>query len=157
SIRRPPPSRCRADRAARRHELHRHPIHPSGRLGSRHCPLPEHFRRREAGMNFAVGSLVKARDREWVVLPPSTEDLLLLRLLGGPADERTGIYLPLERVDPARFELPDPTKLGDFSSCRLLRDAVRLGFRASAGPFRSFAQLAVEPRPYQLVPLLMAL
>src|SRR6185503_881177 len=27
----------------------------------------------------------------------------------------------------------------------------------SAGPFRSFAQIAVEPRPYQLVPLLMAL
>src|SRR5581483_2419579 len=40
---------------------------------------------------------------------------------------------------------------------RLLRDAVRLGFRASAGPFRSFAHLGVEPRPYQLVPLLMAL
>src|SRR5262249_42355105 len=34
---------------------------------------------------------------------------------------------------------------------------IRLGFRSSAGPFRSFAQLGVEPRPYQLVPLLMAL
>jgi hypothetical protein len=34
---------------------------------------------------------------------------------------------------------------------------VRLGFRSSAGPFRSFARLAFEPRPYQLVPLLMAL
>jgi SNF2 family DNA or RNA helicase len=108
-------------------------------------------------MNFAVGALVKARDREWVVLPGSTEDLLMLRPLGGTDDETTGIYLPLERVDPARFNLPDPTMLGDFSSCRLLRDAVRLGFRASAGPFRSFGQLAVEPRPYQLVPLLMAL
>ena len=39
----------------------------------------------------------------------------------------------------------------------MLRDAVRLGFRSSAGPFRSFARIAVEPRPYQLVPLLMAL
>jgi taurine dioxygenase len=38
-----------------------------------------------------------------------------------------------------------------------LRDAVRLGFRNSAGPFRSFGRIAVEPRPYQLVPLLMAL
>ena len=34
---------------------------------------------------------------------------------------------------------------------------MRLGFRSSAGPFRSFARIAVEPRPYQLVPLLMAL
>mgnify|MGYP001362139558 CR=1 FL=1 len=33
----------------------------------------------------------------------------------------------------------------------------QIGFRSSAGPFRSFAKIAVEPRPYQLVPLLMAL
>ncbi|ASC70356.1 Superfamily II DNA or RNA helicase [Halomicronema hongdechloris C2206] len=108
-------------------------------------------------MTFAVGSLVKARDREWVVLPESTEEMLILRPLGGTEDEVTGIFLPLEPVEPAQFELPDPKKLGDYRSCRMLRDAVRLGFRSSAGPFRSFAKLAVEPRPYQLVPLLMAL
>src|SRR5690606_28022256 len=51
----------------------------------------------------------------------------------------------------------DPSRPGDFVSARLLRDAVRLGFRSSAGPFRSFGRIAVEPRPYQLVPLLMAL
>lgn len=108
-------------------------------------------------MKFAVGALVKARDREWVVLPDSTDDMLILRPLGGTEDEVTGIFLPLEPVEPAQFELPDPQKLGDDRSCRMLRDAVRLGFRSSAGPFRSFAKLAVEPRPYQLVPLLMAL
>src|SRR5437773_12572593 len=108
-------------------------------------------------MSFAVGSLVKARGREWVVLPESDEQMLILRPLGGTEDEVTGIYVPLERVDPARFDLPDPTQPGDYRSCRLLRDAVRLGFRSSAGPFRSFGHIAVEPRPYQLVPLLMAL
>ena len=108
-------------------------------------------------MSFAVGSLVKARGREWVVLPESAEDLLVLRPLGGTEDEVTGIYLPLEPVEPATFALPDPSQPGDYRSCRLLRDAVRLGFRSSAGPFRSFARIAVEPRPYQLVPLLLAL
>jgi len=39
----------------------------------------------------------------------------------------------------------------------LLREAARLSTRAAAGPFRSFARIAVEPRPYQLVPLMMAL
>src|ERR1041384_5456063 len=39
----------------------------------------------------------------------------------------------------------------------MLRDAVRLGFRSSAGPFRSFGRLAFDARPYQLVPLLVAL
>ena len=108
-------------------------------------------------MGFAVGSLVKARGRDWVVLPESEDDMLVLRPLGGTEDEVTGIFLPLENVRSAEFDLPDPALNGDYRSCRLLRDAVRLGFRSSAGPFRSFAQIAVEPRPYQLVPLLMAL
>jgi superfamily II DNA or RNA helicase len=108
-------------------------------------------------MTFAVGSLVRARGREWVVLPQSEPDLLMLRPLGGSKEEVTGIYVPLEPVEHARFALPDPAHLGDFRSCRLLRDALRLGFRSSAGPFRSFAHLAIEPRPYQLVPLLVAL
>lgn len=42
-------------------------------------------------MSFAVGSLVKARGREWVVLPESEEDLLVLRLLAGTEDEVAGV------------------------------------------------------------------
>jgi superfamily II DNA or RNA helicase len=108
-------------------------------------------------MSFAVGSLVKARGREWVVLPESDEQMLVLRPLGGTNEEVAGIYVPLEKVEPASFDPPDPERWGDDRSCRLLRDAVRLGFRSSAGPFRSFGHLAVDPRPYQLVPLLLAL
>lgn len=108
-------------------------------------------------MKFAVGSLVKARKREWVVLPESSDDMLMLRPLGGRDEEIAGIYLPLEKVEPASFALPNSSQLGDYRSCKLLRDAVRLGFRSSAGAFRSFGRIAVEPRPYQLVPLLMAL
>lgn len=108
-------------------------------------------------MTFAIGAMVRARGRDWVVLPGSQEELLLLRPLGGTDDEVTGIFRPLELVEPATFGLPDPTRLGDHRSCRLLRDGVRLGFRSSVGPFRSFAQISIEPRPYQLVPLLVAL
>jgi len=108
-------------------------------------------------VSFAVGTLVKARGREWVVLPESADDLLMLRPLGGTDAEVTGIYMPLEPVEPARFELPDPGQVGDHRSARMLRDAVMLAVRASTGPFRSFGRINVEPRPYQLVPLLMAL
>ncbi|MFN8007513.1 MAG: helicase-related protein [Terriglobia bacterium] len=108
-------------------------------------------------MSFAVGSIVKTRGREWVVLPESGEKLLLLRPLGGSDEEIAGVYLPLETVEPAQFDLPDPTRVGDYRSSQLLRDAVRLSFRNSAGPFRSFGRIAIDPRPYQLVPLLMAL
>lgn len=92
-----------------------------------------------------------------MVLGTQDKDLLLLRPLGGTDAEVTGIYLPLERVEAASFDLPSPEELGSWRSGRLLRDAARLGFRSSAGPFRSFAKISVEPRPYQLVPLLMAL
>jgi len=108
-------------------------------------------------VTFATGSLVRTRGREWVVLPGSEDDFLLLRPLGGIDDEVTGVLTALEEVAGAHFDLPDPNKPGDYVSSRLLRDALRLGFRSSAGPFRSFGQIAVEPRPYQLVPLLMAL
>ncbi|HXE71180.1 MAG TPA: DEAD/DEAH box helicase, partial [Candidatus Nitrosotenuis sp.] len=108
-------------------------------------------------MALAAGSLVRARGREWVVQPESRPELLLLRPLGGTQDEVTGILPELEKVEPARFDWPDPSRVGDHRTCRLLREAVRLGFRSSTGPFRCLARLAFEPRPYQLVPLLMAL
>ena len=114
-------------------------------------------RNRSVVMDYSVGTMVRARGREWVVLPSADDQLLRVRPLGGTEDEVTGIYLPLEPVEMARFAPPDASQLGDDRSCRLLRNAVRLGFRSSAGPFRSFANIAVEPRPYQLVPLLMAL
>jgi superfamily II DNA or RNA helicase len=106
---------------------------------------------------FAVGSLVSARGREWVVLPESESDLLVLRPLGATDAEIAGILPALEEVRPATFDPPDPNSPGDARSAALLRDALRLGFRSSAGPFRSFGQISVDPRPYQLVPLMMAL
>ena len=108
-------------------------------------------------MTFAAGSLVRTRGREWVVLPDSVADFLVLRPLGGSDDEIAGVLPDLETVRPAEFALPNPNEAGDHWSGKLLRDAVRLGFRSSAGPFRSFGNLGFNPRPYQLVPLLMAL
>ena len=108
-------------------------------------------------MSFTVGSLVRARGREWVVLPESSDEMAMLRPLGGGDMEVTGILCGLEEIIPAQFEYPIPEQAGDYRSSRMLRDALRLGFRASAGPFRSFGHLNFEPRPYQLVPLLMGL
>ena len=57
---------------------------------------------------------------------------------------------------PAVFAPPTVDDRGDASRARLLRDGLRLSFQATGGPFRSFAKLAVTPRNYQLVPLMMA-
>jgi ERCC4-related helicase len=106
---------------------------------------------------FQPGTLVEARGREWVVLPESAPDMLVLRPLGGADDERTAVIPALEQVRAATFPPPDAGDAGNASRAGLLRTALRIGFRSSGGPFRSLGSLAVEPRPYQLVPLLMAL
>ena len=107
------------------------------------------------------GKLVSLRGRDWVVLPSSDPDLLVVKPLGGSDEETTGIYLPLEIPDDipqdARFASPGVEDLGDISMARLLYDAARLAFRNGAGPFRALAKLSFRPRAYQIVPLVMAL
>ena len=108
---------------------------------------------------YAPGTLVSARGREWVVLGGSSAETLRVRPVTGSDEDRTLIHLPLELepVREARFPLPSPHQLGGHDSALLLRDALLLSLRRGAGPFRSFGQISVEPRAYQLVPLLMAL
>ncbi len=52
---------------------------------------------------------------------------------------------------------PSPNQSSDLISGKLLRDAARLALRSGAGPFRLLGRLSVRPRPYQFVPLIMAL
>jgi superfamily II DNA or RNA helicase len=112
---------------------------------------------------FLPGNLVRARGREWVVQADTSADdvgkLLRLRPLGG-SDEDTIALIPdleLTPVVPATFPWPDASLPGNHAAALLMRDALRLKLRAGGGPFRSFGNIAVEPRAYQLVPLLMAL
>ncbi len=109
--------------------------------------------------DFLPGNLVRARGREWVVQSDSRRDWLRLRPLSGADDESIALIpeLELHPVEPATFDWPDPAHAGNHAAALLLRDALRLTLRAGAGPFRSFGNIAVEPRGYQLVPLLMAL
>ena len=109
--------------------------------------------------DFLPGNLVRARGREWVVQADSRRDWLRLRPLGGAEDETTALIpeLELQPVEAATFAPPNPVRAGNHAAAVLLRDALRLTLRSGAGPFRSFGNIAVEPRGYQLVPLLMAL
>lgn len=110
-------------------------------------------------MTFDVGAMVRVRGRDWVVLPESSAEFLLLKPLGGSDSEVTGIFTGAggEDVESASFSAPNPTSFGPASSAKLMVNAAKLAIRSGAGPFRSLGRLGVEPRPYQLVPLLMAL
>lgn len=107
-------------------------------------------------LDYPAGSLVNARGRDWLVLPGSPEGTLLVRPLGGHEHETTVLLPKIDDFAAATFEPPTVDDRGDASRARLLRDALRLSFNASGGPFRSFARLAVTPRNYQLVPLMMS-
>lgn len=108
---------------------------------------------------FAPGDLVWARGREWVAMPAPDADSLLLRPLSGTEADSQILHPALERepVRHARFAMPEPDQTATQDAARLLAQALRLSLRRGAGPFRSAARVAFEPRAYQLVPLLMAL
>jgi superfamily II DNA or RNA helicase len=93
-------------------------------------------------------------------MPQANSELMQLRPIGGSEDQICAVYQLLKELDPitsAEFPLPNPATIGDRTSFQLLLDAARLNLRAGASPFRCLGKLSVYPRPYQLVPLLMAL
>jgi superfamily II DNA or RNA helicase len=108
---------------------------------------------------FSPGTLIRARGREWIVLVGSDEENLKVRPVSGSEEDVALIHLPLETeaVTGATFPAPTAEQRAGQDAALLLRDALLLSLRRGAGPFRSIGQVAVEPRAYQLVPLLMAL
>ncbi|HWP03303.1 MAG TPA: helicase-related protein [Gemmatimonadaceae bacterium] len=113
------------------------------------------------------GTIVRCRNREWVLLPPDTDDVWVLRPLTGTDDDVVKVHegltnlvgydLPFERVTPASFPLPMVEDVSDAASAHLLWQAARLTLREGATPFRSLGRISIRPRVYQFVPLLMAL
>src|SRR5574337_295291 len=113
------------------------------------------------------GSIVRCRQRDWVLLPSETQDVYRLRPLAGGSDEIVAVHkgladligydLPEERVRPSRFPPPSVADLSDAASAHLLWQAARLTLREGATPLRSLGRISIRPRVYQFVPLLMAL
>lgn len=112
-------------------------------------------------LNYTPGSLIRARGRDWVIESDSTPELLHLRPLAGSASESCWLIPALEQAEDAPasavFPPPSPEHRGNRNELGLLQSAMRMRMRSGAGPFRSFGNIAVQPRIYQLVPLLMAL
>ncbi len=111
-----------------------------------------------------TGTLVKFRGRPWVVQQSGSNDLTILKPLGGTDAETIGLYLPLYgddfKLPSYQFERPSKENIGQNSfpsATRILYNACRLSFRDIAGPFQCLGRLSFEPRPYQMVPLILAL
>jgi len=118
-------------------------------------------------MNLNPGTIVRCRNRDWVLLPSENQEVHLLRPLTGANEEAVTVHkgltdligysLPEERVRPATFPLPTPEDVSDAVGAHLLWQAAHLTLREGAAPFRSLGRISIRPRTYQFVPLLMAL
>ncbi len=108
---------------------------------------------------FGPGELVRARDREWVVLPGSGDDVLNLRPIAGTERDVQVLCrsLEIDGVESATFQLPSAERVGPQDEALLLRDAFQMSLRRGAGPFRSAGRIGFDPRSYQLVPMMMGL
>ena len=113
------------------------------------------------------GSIVRCRNRDWVLLPSDDPDVHHLRPLTGATDDVVAVHrqlsdlvgseLPEERLRSATFPLPTADDVADATGAHLLWQAARLTLREGAAPFRSLGRISIRPRSYQFVPLLMAL
>lgn len=114
-------------------------------------------------MEFQTRTLVNFRNRPWVVQKSNDPEVLLIKPLGGTDAESVGLYLPLYGSDFSlqsyHFQTPkaDDLNKGWADNAHILYDACRLSFRDVAGPFQCLGRLSFEPRPYQMVPLILAL
>ncbi|MGN1229055.1 MAG: DEAD/DEAH box helicase, partial [Prevotella sp.] len=113
---------------------------------------------------YSTGTLVEFRGRPWVVQQSDGDELLTIKPLGGTDAEMTSLYLPLYgdelKIKSYDFRRPSSEDIGRNSyksAAQVLYNACRLSFRDIAGPFQCLGRLGFEPRPYQMVPLILAL
>ena len=64
--------------------------------------------------SYSPGSLVQARDRNWVVLPADEEDVVILRPVDGSDEDSIGIFLPIEQdsISPSEYDWPNAGQAG---------------------------------------------
>ncbi len=108
------------------------------------------------------GTIVRCRNRDWVLLPSENENFYALRPLAGTIDEVTlvhkelsnliGYSLPEERVRPSSFPPPTHYDLSDAASSHLLWQAARLTLREGATPFRSLVASPFDHGSISLFP-----
>ena len=99
------------------------------------------------------GSIVRCRNRDWVLLPGDRDDVYLLRPLAGAVDtvvavhrqltDLVGYDYPEERVRPSTFEPPAPEDLQTSQTGRVTTRFIR-GLR---GRLTSGSGLAIQMRP----------
>jgi len=96
------------------------------------------------------------RNRLWRV--DSVEgDILSASCIDSDSAERHRFFTPFERIERGQIRSPDPDRVGDVGTNRLLVQAFRYSMVHGTAPLMSLRKSAVIPTEYQLAPVIMAL
>jgi len=84
-------------------------------------------------------------------------DILNATCIDGDSAESHRFFIPFEKIGKGQIQPPDPEKIGDAATNRLLVQAFQYSMIHGTAPLMSLRTSAVIPTEYQLAPVIMAL
>ncbi|MEA2034037.1 MAG: DEAD/DEAH box helicase, partial [Euryarchaeota archaeon] len=107
-------------------------------------------------MEYRSGDIVALRDCLWRVDSVSGE-ILSATCIDGDSMDSHRFFVPFEKIRKGQINPPNPEKIGDVGTNRLLVQAFRYSMIHGTAPLMSLQTSAVIPTEYQLAPVIMAL
>ncbi|NLZ30413.1 MAG: DEAD/DEAH box helicase [Methanomicrobiales archaeon] len=107
-------------------------------------------------MECRSGDIISLRSRLWRVDSVAGDVISVTPIDSGSA-ERRRFFTPFEEIRRGEIRPPDPEKIGDVATNRLLVQAFRYSMVHGTAPLMSLQTSAVIPTEYQLAPVIMAL
>ena len=107
-------------------------------------------------MGYRSGDIVALRSRLWR-LDSVEGDILCATCIDSESAERHRFFTPFERIEKGQIRSPDPERIGDVATNRMLVQAFRYSMVHGTAPLMSLRKSAVIPTEYQLAPVIMAL
>jgi len=107
-------------------------------------------------MEHHSGDIISLRNRLWRVDTVDGNILTATCIDGDTADSHR-FFIPREKISKGQIKPPNPDKIGDVATNRLLVQAFQYSMIHGTAPLTSLRTSAVIPTEYQLAPVIMAL
>lgn len=107
-------------------------------------------------MQHNSGDIISLRNRLWRV-DTIEGDILTATCIDGDSADSHRFFIPFENISKGQINPPNPEKIGDVATNRLLVQAFQYSMIHGTAPLTSLRTSAVIPTEYQLAPVIMAL
>jgi len=107
-------------------------------------------------MEHHSGDIISLRNRLWRV-DTIEGNILTATCIDGQSADSHRFFIPSEKITKGQIKPPNPEKIGDVATNRLLVQAFQYSMIHGTAPLTSLRTSAVIPTEYQLAPVIMAL